>query len=231
MGSVAKHFAACNDREHEGGAHVEPAKNWKELVKYCTKEETRHEGPWTLPEEFKTKEKEAIAELRPWQVSLKEILMEEPDDRTIHWIYDEGGNSGKSVFTRWVLTRTPAKAIAITGGAQKDLAYAIVKYIEVEEEDPTVLLLDCPRASEGRVSYRFLEEIKNGMFTSVKYESTTVTLHKEVHVVVFANSMPDLAKMSSDRWKVYTITAAGELAHQAAAGGGGGMFEAFAVDI
>lgn len=207
---MADIFAECNDAGNHGGAHAEPAKSWDALKAYCTKEDTRAPDtePFCFPFFFMEKAKMPITVLRPWQVRMKDILCAPPDDRTIRWVYDAEGGIGKSVFTRWLLTRTPAKAIAITGGGQKDLAHAIVNYMDEEKgegECPTVLIMDCPRASEGRVSYRFLEEIKNGMFTSVKYESQTVTLDKEVHVVVFANSMPDKEKMSSDRWVIHKV--------------------------
>ncbi|MEC8567183.1 MAG: hypothetical protein VXY56_02680, partial [Pseudomonadota bacterium] len=40
--------------------------------------------------------------LRPWQKDAFDLFSKAPDDRTVHWIYDEEGNSGKSWFQNYV---------------------------------------------------------------------------------------------------------------------------------
>lgn len=69
-------------------------------------------------------------------------------------------------------------------------------------EEPDVIVIDLPRSHGGTVSYRFIEEVKNGVLTSTKYDSKTVVLEQMVHIVVFANREPDLAGLSEDRWVV-----------------------------
>lgn len=69
---------------------------------------------------------------------------------------------------------------------------------------PEVVIFCCPRNSEGYISYDALEQVKDGMFFSGKYESEMV-LFNNPHVIVFANFAPDLAKLSVDRWKIVNL--------------------------
>ena len=44
----------------------------------------------------------STVQLRPWQKDAFDLFWWIPDDRTVHWIYDEEGNSGKSWFQNYV---------------------------------------------------------------------------------------------------------------------------------
>ncbi len=54
------------------------------------------------------------------------------------------------------------------------------------------------------MNYDFLESVKDGMVFSTKYESVVKTLGK-VHVVVLMNEMPDMSKLSDDRYQIINV--------------------------
>lgn len=190
-------------------AHIEKAKGtFKQNVAYCTKKETRVEGPWTnLSEEFMPEE-EVIdplqgKELRPWQEHLWGILEEpcEPGDRTIYWYWEDAGNVGKTTFAKHVCLQS--KRVLYTGGKASDVKYGIASM----KHKPKIVLWDVMRSQEQYLSYQGIEEVKNGIFYSGKYESGMV-MYNVPHVVIFANFPPDRSKLSGDRWSVWRIPSA-----------------------
>ena len=52
--------------------------------------------------------------------------------------------------------------------------------------------------------YGFIEEIKDGNAISTKYNSSVLDIKIPNTVVVFANEYPNIKKMSTDRWTVYS---------------------------
>ena len=135
--------------------------------------------------------------LRPWQQELADILKEDLDSRTIVFVVDTTGNSGKSWFCDWFESRNPGTQL-ILPGKKADMAYSL---------DPSirVLMVDAPRSKQGEfIQYDFLEEVKNGRVFSGKYESGMKRLGK-VHVVVMMNEQPDMTKLSSDRYLILDI--------------------------
>lgn len=132
-------------------------------------------------------------------------LQQPPDDRKVIWICDIEGGSGKSAFIRYCREETPAEVFSVTGGKAEDLARALANYLEKEEEEPNVVFIDVPRAAGNKVSYKFIEQLKNSEMTSTKYDSCHITLENVVHVVIMANEMPDLSCLSRDRWEIIEI--------------------------
>jgi len=51
------------------------------------------------------------------------------------------------------------------------------------------------------LQYSFLESVKDGMIFSPKYDSTTKFMEQKCHVVVMCNELPDISKLSRDRYK------------------------------
>lgn len=136
-------------------------------------------------------------ENRPWQTALLGMLGEEPDDRKIVFVVDHLGNQGKTWFTKRYCDMYDNAQIILPGKVA-DMAYAL-------REDARVVFLDCPRSKQGEfIQYDFLEHIKNGMVFCPKYESYMKLLN-HVHVVVFMNEVPDMTKLSVDRYVVMTV--------------------------
>lgn len=137
----------------------------------------------------------AIREGEPneWQSTLEAELDQEADDRSIIFYFDPDGGKGKSWFQQYYLTKHPLKAQLLSIGKRDDIAHVI---------DPTksVFFFNVPRGGMEFLQYTILEQIKDRMVFSPKYNSKTKYLYKMPHVVVFCNEMPDYTKMSEDRY-------------------------------
>lgn len=135
--------------------------------------------------------------LRPWQETLYARLILEPDDREIIFIVDTTGNQGKSWFARYFKQLHDTAQIVIPG-KKADMAFVI-------DEDMKTFFFDCPRSKQGDfIQYDFLEELKNGLISSPKYESKLKWL-KKPHVVVMMNEYPDRSKLSEDRYSITVL--------------------------
>lgn len=133
-------------------------------------------------------------ELREWQQLLHTELLAEPNDREIRFIVDPAGGTGKTWFQRYLLTERPEDVQVLSGGKRDDIAHAI-------DSSKKVFLFNVPRQGMEYLQYTILEQIKDRMVFSPKYNSRTKILPK-AHVVVFCNEHPDLDKMTPDRYNI-----------------------------
>lgn len=133
---------------------------------------------------------------KPWQKRIIKILKKDPDSRSIYWVHDSVGNSGKSFLCKYLFL----KYNCIIADGKKDNVFNQLNIwmSNHKDESPHMILLDCPRHSFDYINYGMLEMLKNGLVYSGKYEGG-VCCFEHPHVVVFANSMPDLKKWSVDR--------------------------------
>lgn len=136
-------------------------------------------------------------ELRPWQQKLYDDLKHAPDKRTITFIVDFDGNSGKSWFCHYYVSLHD-NAQVLLPGKKADMTYVLNPHIRV-------LFVDAPRSKQGEyLQYDFLEECKNGFVFSPKYESSVKRLD-QIHVVVMMNEQPDETKLSRDRYDIRVV--------------------------
>lgn len=127
------------------------------------------------------------------QCKILDILVENVDDRKVHWIYDEYGNSGKSYMAKYLqLTRD---TYYITGGKQNDILYGY------EGQDLVIIDLARTYADNLEHIYTIIENLKNGQYLSTKYE-TKQKLFEIPYIIVMANFKPDKTKLSKDRWDI-----------------------------
>jgi len=188
-----EYFQAVKNLLGRNDVHLEGAKNWNALKAYCSKNETRFDGPWS----HKTVWLKTITNLFPWQQELVDIISRPcEDDRTIHWFYDKEGNKGKTQLCKYLFVNFGATVV--NNGGFSDLAYVL-------PQDPKIVCFCLPRTLESRVNYSAIEAIKDGLIFSGKYESKTKVFNSP-HVVVMANFAPNLGALSLDRWKLYNIT-------------------------
>lgn len=168
--------------------HIEGVKDNYKSDCYCRKGETKIEGPWNEKSTFiKT-----IELTDEWMQDLSLDLTEcEPDPRKIIWYVDIIGGKGKTSFSKYMAVKH--KACILNSGKSSDVAYAI--------NNPKIVIIDLSRSIEGHFNYDILEQIKNGMVFSSKYESNT-KMFNNPHVVVFSNWAPDINKLSKDRWDI-----------------------------
>ncbi len=170
----------------------------RNFAKYCAKSNTRVEGPWSymiagVPcEPIKVI---ATKDFYPWQKRIWDIMNGPADDRTIYWIWEDMGNTGKTSLTKKTVVELDRVLLARSGAS--DTASRIIKGIM----PPKVVIFDFARTQESYVGYTTVEEVKNGMAVSNKYEGGQVAFNNP-HVVCFANFPPDMSKLSADRWDV-----------------------------
>lgn len=178
---------------HWGDKNGKPCKMPRyKCTEYCTKEKRGYEGNLKPPRAC------PVIELYGWQLRAKEQFESEPAKRPIFWWWSVSGCRGKSDFARWLVQN----GALICAGKAADMKYSIVKHHEKTGEYPWAVVFDVPRSSAQYLSYTGIEEIKNGVFSSSKYESAPVEM-PYCHVFVLANFPPVLDRddvMSVDRW-------------------------------
>lgn len=180
------------------GIHWEMAKNLQACKNYCLKEVTSTGKRWVKGFAVHRKIKDPLDGKTPyaWQASVLEMLKKEPDDRSIVWIWDDKGNTGKSALVKSYILKHMDTTMSVCGGI-KDITYAI-KPIH------RVVFWDIPRSQIQYLSYQSMEKLKDGVVFAGKYESTMKIL-PNMHIICFANSPPDEDNLSADRWKIYQI--------------------------
>lgn len=189
--------------------HIEVAKDWIRLKTYCTKFKTRTGDIFTNMEGIEVVERPKIV-LKGWQSKIVGELQRPADTRSIIWCYDLMGACGKSTFCKWLfLTHGSNKVGYITSGKGGDMKHYVAK------KKPKIVLFDFARSREDRIDYGVIEEIKNGLFFTGKYDSTDACFNNP-HIYIFANFKPDLEAMTKDRWDIrcvsdYRMTHAGDL--------------------
>jgi len=133
-----------------------------------------------------------------WQSNIVNTIKNtKPNNRTINWYYDPIGNKGKTTLCKYLLRNK--LAMYICSGKSAD-----IKYILSESKDCRDLVFDFNRSIERNPPYALMEELKNGILFNTKYEGSC----KEIatpHIFIFANFLPDLNKLSQDRWNIIEL--------------------------
>ena len=132
---------------------------------------------------------------REWQSALESHLSTPPDDRSVHFVVDPAGGAGKSWFCSYWLGKHGEDTQLLSVGKRDDLAHAI-------DSSKRFFFFDVPRGGMEYFQYSILEQLKNRVVFSPKYESTTKLLVHRPHVVVFCNEDPDRTKLTPDRYDV-----------------------------
>jgi len=180
-------------------AHWEKCKDRSAAIKYTQKAETRT-GQVFLKNVKRIRPIKCLkrVELYKWQKEIVSIIEQEPDDRSIRWYWESYGNVGKSALVRYLCIKHSAMLVS---GKSADIKYQIAQTAEGYRD---LIIYDIPRTAENYVNYGALEEIKNGVFCSSKYESEMIIMNSP-HIICFANFEPNLTTMSADRWIVNHI--------------------------
>jgi len=190
---------------HWGDKDGKPCKGTRQQnIDYCSKECRNIVTTFKIPKPL------WVPQIYGWQLEAAKLLDVDPllDTRSIHWFWEPNGNMGKSSFARWAcgthaLKGTPEEIIKV-GGKAADMKHSIAGRMEKYGEYPTKVIVDVPRDSLQYVSYAGLEEVRNGLFFSGKFESDMVLMNPPT-MLVLANSPPEEGKWSTDRIKVHKI--------------------------
>lgn len=176
--------------------HWEVAKgNRVQNIKYCCKEGDFYGN---LPDIYVPDCQEPYG----WQLQVVKVMNEPICPRAIHWFWEPSGNVGKSAIVRWLVVK---HEVMICSGKAADMKFQISKRLIDKGEVTWNVVFDVPRSMENYMSYSGIEEIKNGLFSSPKYESTQY-VGPRPRVFVFANFPPKPGEdMSADRFVIHDL--------------------------
>jgi hypothetical protein len=197
----AKKFSTM---KNHANIHWELTKNKYAATKYCTKLDTSTGKRWIKGFKILETVKDPMEGLTPYpyQKEILDMLEKVPDPRSIYWYWSREGNTGKSTLCKHICMTMDALLI---GGATGHAQYAVAQR-HAKGHNTKIILMDIPRIVDiDKISYKTLEEIKNGCFFSVKYESQMILMNPP-HIIVFSNKEPIYGNMSEDRWNVKEIT-------------------------
>jgi len=205
-----KHIQGCvsftNAREFNSlkkidkGIHWEKTRNMEKAINYCTKDETRNGIRKTSGIPKIVKDPLEGKQLYPWQEQIINELQNEPHPRQINWIWEEKGCTGKTTLCKHLCIKQKALYV---NGKSADIKCAVATMLE-QGNEPRIVLWDIPRTQKDYLSYSAIEEIKNGLCFSGKYESKQLIFNIP-HIYIFANFAPDQHALSSDRWRLIPL--------------------------
>lgn len=147
-----------------------------------------------------------VKDFFPWQSYIHDRCFEKPDKRKIIWIADKEGNAGKTEFMKSMIVNYPKKVMKFQQiGRTLDFNNLWLLNIENGFEGDTCIF-NIPRSKDGDHSslYECLESIKDGSATSTKYKGGDI-LCNSMHTIVLSNELPDVSKVSPDRWEVLIL--------------------------
>ena len=136
-----------------------------------------------------------LPELREWQeVALNKLKNQH--ERRILFVVDEVGGKGKSCLAKHIMTTM--NSWACQGGKINDLMYAY-------DTNAEYVVFDMARCNNpDYYPWNFMENLKNGWFTSTKYKGG-LKMFNAPKIIVFMNEEPPRCKLSSDRYEIYKI--------------------------
>lgn len=163
--------------------HWSSIKDIEDTACYCGKDDT-HDGlyrtSWGFPTPVITIKRE---QFYSWQHEMVEIF-EKPcewDCRKIYWRYG-ATNIGKTQFAKWLCHHLGA--VVIGGQARHMLA-------QVQKQIAPIYIVLLSYGDE-KVSYRAIEQIKDGLFTShFGTDNNAMEIRNAPHILIIGNEPPD----------------------------------------
>ena len=173
---------------------------------YCMKAETRVAGPWNEDPTWKLYTGQDLAAIRTnkylWQTTITELLTGQPDHRTINWIFDPSGNTGKTWFIKLRIFDYHEQHMSFGTSSQ-------LKTSLCEIGPKRAYHIDIPRSigkdDRDRDLLSALEYLKSGMVSTSMYGKYKQMIFEPPHVICYANRLPNPYLMSLDRWRVFRI--------------------------
>lgn len=189
-------------KKYSDKIHWEKTRNEETADAYCCKEETRTGRIFTNNKsKLFTRTRTKFDEIRPIPAVMN-IVQQEPDARTINWIWSKEGGMGKT-STAAYLERNYS-GVCVANGKAHDIKNTVIKHLEENELD--VMIVTIPRSAQDYLGglYGVLEEIKDGLIYSGKYEGGFANIEPP-HVIVMCNFEPDRWMISEDRWNIIEL--------------------------
>ena len=191
-------------RKHwvKGCMTTQPLHSQSDAEVYSTKLDTRIEGPWYFPpNKYLGQDLRSPKKYYPWQRSILAIAKKKTiDPRSIHVIFDDKGNTGKSELAKYMAYHINAVVIPL------GLSSAQMKAAITSSDPARNYIIDLPRNNRSYQDiFDTVEEIKRGFVISSFHGKLKNSFFDRPNVFVFTNSMPDLRLMSIDMWRLHKI--------------------------
>nr|QKV51327.1 putative replication associated protein [Crucivirus sp.] len=133
----------------------------------------------------------------PWQKELADLVQAGPDERSVIWIYSSAGGVGKSAMYKHLVYNAGIQPMK--NATTRDLACAW--------KCGSVTFDFARDMGDEKINYSFIENVKDGICFSSKYESASKLADPNVHrfVICFANEPPRVEALTLSRWMIYDI--------------------------
>ncbi len=128
-----------------------------------------------------------------WQEDIWKLVDSQADKRTINWYWSDKGDIGKTTLAKGIVDHKD--------GLVMPLSYTDGCYLYSDER---VCIFNIPRKTDIPIPYGLMENLKDGMIVSTKYH-TEMKRFPSPHIIVFANCLPDIEKLSADRWNIVEV--------------------------
>lgn len=123
------------------------------------------------------------------------------DDRQILVIYDESGCHGKS----WLVNHWYETKQAFYCPPTIDTVKGLIQWIASGYDGEPYIAIDIPRSWKwSEQLYVAIESIKDGLVYDTRYTSKLRNI-RGVQIIVFCNEMPNVGKLSADRWLIHNV--------------------------
>ena len=143
--------------------------------------------------------------LRSWQEQALQLITS-PTERKIIWLTGRQGNEGKSWFQCYIEAYYGFHRVT-----RIDLRIGHANICQVLKKQSLasidIFLFNDSRSVAGDKLnfYRILEDIKDGLATTSKYNNVNIRFKTPNTLLVFSNIFPNTKKLSRDRWEIYDI--------------------------
>lgn len=154
---------------------------------------------------------------RPWQQTVLSIAEGPVQNRKVHVVVDQAGNTGKSFLAKYLMIKYGA--LTLDAVSKRDMAYIFLQRIDSGHSVP-IVCIDIARSIVGSglqehlpntamtAVYNFVESLHNGSIVNTKYESK-IRIFMPPHVFIFTNHQIDINEytLSRDRWHIMNLRA------------------------
>lgn len=185
---------------------------WQELKEWFKKghfekasdtwEYERKEGNYLTSDDNDEKLKQRYGPLRQNQQTVLHAVKNSGDREIVLWL-DRRGCSGKS----WLCGALYERGMAFYCPPYLGDVKGIVQFVASGYRGEGIIVIDLPRDIKWNTTlYAGVEAIKDGLVADARYSARTRNI-RGVKVLVLANTVPKLDRLSSDRWVIYEPSA------------------------
>lgn len=139
-----------------------------------------------------------------WQRYLLDIIENEVHSRAFYWCWDSIGCTGKSSLRNYIASNYDNVLIIDTLGSLEELQKI---YLDVGNNDIKIVIIDLGKEESNNLLTlentglsRFIENLKNESFIKPVFKRLF-----PCHVIVFAQCIVGIDKLSHDRWQIFKI--------------------------